>query len=67
MVFCTSYFSWVKILSKILHFFAKNYYRSQLIQQLYYCSYLVISLGFTFFPIGILLGAVWANKAWGLS
>nr|AWI70570.1 cytochrome c biogenesis protein [Ambelania acida] len=43
----------------------KNYYRSQLIQQLDYCSYRVISLGFLFLTIGILSGAVWANEAWG--
>nr|NP_783281.1 cytochrome c biogenesis protein [Atropa belladonna]Q8S8U8.1 RecName: Full=Cytochrome c biogenesis protein CcsA [Atropa belladonna]CAC88095.1 ccsA protein [Atropa belladonna] len=46
-------------------FSAKNYYRSQLIQQLDYWSYRVISLGFTFLTIGILSGAVWANEAWG--
>nr|YP_010190877.1 cytochrome c heme attachment protein [Veronica eriogyne]QZK26259.1 cytochrome c heme attachment protein [Veronica eriogyne] len=47
-------------------FFAKkNYYRSQLIQQLDYWSYRVISLGFIFLTIGILSGAVWANEAWG--
>nr|AWI71037.1 cytochrome c biogenesis protein [Thevetia peruviana] len=43
----------------------KNYYRSQLIQQLDYWSYRVISLGFLFLTIGILSGAVWANEAWG--
>nr|AWI73526.1 cytochrome c biogenesis protein [Tonduzia stenophylla] len=43
----------------------KNYYRSQLIQQLDYWSYRVISLGFLFLTIGILSGAVWANQAWG--
>ncbi|KAI5650079.1 hypothetical protein M9H77_36084 [Catharanthus roseus] len=43
----------------------KNYYRSQLIQQLDYWSYRVISLGFFFLTIGILSGAVWANEAWG--
>ena len=43
----------------------KNYYRSQLIQQLDYWSYRVISLGFIFLTIGILSGAVWANEAWG--
>nr|APB94927.1 cytochrome c biogenesis protein [Daucus muricatus]APB95012.1 cytochrome c biogenesis protein [Daucus muricatus] len=42
-----------------------NYYRSQLIQQLDYWSYRVISLGFLFLTIGILSGAVWANEAWG--
>nr|QLI53059.1 cytochrome c heme attachment protein [Pennantia corymbosa]QLI53229.1 cytochrome c heme attachment protein [Pennantia endlicheri] len=46
-------------------FSAKNYYRSQLIQQLDYWSYRVISLGFIFLTIGILSGAVWANEAWG--
>nr|YP_011027077.1 cytochrome c heme attachment protein [Sedum dasyphyllum]WQN01327.1 cytochrome c heme attachment protein [Sedum dasyphyllum] len=44
---------------------AKNYYRSQLIQQLDNWSYRVISLGFIFLTIGILSGAVWANEAWG--
>ena len=43
----------------------KNYYRSQLIQQLDYWSYRIISLGFLFLTIGILSGAVWANEAWG--
>nr|YP_010030907.1 cytochrome c heme attachment protein [Gentiana scabra]UGO88352.1 cytochrome c heme attachment protein [Gentiana rigescens]UPH74648.1 cytochrome c heme attachment protein [Gentiana cephalantha]QOV01781.1 cytochrome c heme attachment protein [Gentiana scabra]UPH74903.1 cytochrome c heme attachment protein [Gentiana cephalantha]UPH74988.1 cytochrome c heme attachment protein [Gentiana cephalantha] len=46
-------------------FFGKNYYRSQLIQELDYWSYRVISLGFLFLTIGILSGAVWANEAWG--
>nr|QXI89110.1 cytochrome c heme attachment protein [Sinogentiana souliei] len=46
-------------------FFTKNYYRSQLIQELDYWSYRVISLGFLFLTIGILSGAVWANEAWG--
>nr|YP_010708855.1 cytochrome c heme attachment protein [Gentianella pygmaea]WCR51074.1 cytochrome c heme attachment protein [Gentianella pygmaea] len=46
-------------------FFAKNYYRSQLIQELDYWSYRVISVGFLFLTIGILSGAVWANEAWG--
>nr|QIS91484.1 cytochrome c biogenesis protein [Stachyarrhena heterochroa] len=46
-------------------FSAKNYYRSQLIQQLDYWSSRVISLGFIFLTIGILSGAVWANEAWG--
>nr|YP_009419627.1 cytochrome c biogenesis protein ycf5 [Symplocos costaricana]ASM46347.1 cytochrome c biogenesis protein ycf5 [Symplocos costaricana] len=44
---------------------AKNYYRSQLIQQLDHWSYRVISIGFVFLTIGILSGAVWANEAWG--
>nr|YP_010827155.1 cytochrome c heme attachment protein [Brandisia hancei]WFD56919.1 cytochrome c heme attachment protein [Brandisia discolor]WFD60699.1 cytochrome c heme attachment protein [Brandisia hancei x Brandisia discolor]WFD57818.1 cytochrome c heme attachment protein [Brandisia hancei]WFD57910.1 cytochrome c heme attachment protein [Brandisia hancei]WFD58001.1 cytochrome c heme attachment protein [Brandisia hancei] len=46
-------------------FSSRNYYRSQLIQQLDYWSYRVISLGFIFLTIGILSGAVWANEAWG--
>nr|UNA62959.1 cytochrome c heme attachment protein [Leea guineensis] len=44
---------------------ARNYYRSQLIQQLDHWSYRVISFGFLFLTIGILSGAVWANEAWG--
>nr|YP_010576702.1 cytochrome c heme attachment protein [Orostachys latielliptica]UZN44357.1 cytochrome c heme attachment protein [Orostachys latielliptica] len=44
---------------------AKNYYRSQFIQQLDHWSYRVISLGFIFLTIGLLSGAVWANEAWG--
>nr|YP_010848810.1 cytochrome c heme attachment protein [Hunteria zeylanica]WEV93461.1 cytochrome c heme attachment protein [Hunteria zeylanica] len=52
--------------SNLTSFFSdKNYYRSQLIQQLDYWSYRVISLGFLFLTIGILSGAVWANEAWG--
>nr|YP_010536599.1 cytochrome c heme attachment protein [Elsholtzia ciliata]UYC29683.1 cytochrome c heme attachment protein [Elsholtzia ciliata] len=48
------------------YFFSpRNYYKSQLIQQLDYWSYRVISLGFLFLTIGILSGAVWANEAWG--
>nr|YP_009568899.1 cytochrome c heme attachment protein [Marcgravia coriacea]QBC67961.1 cytochrome c heme attachment protein [Marcgravia coriacea] len=46
-------------------FSAKNYYRFQLIQQLDYWSYRVLSLGFILLTIGILSGAVWANEAWG--
>nr|YP_010974798.1 cytochrome c biogenesis protein [Lysiana exocarpi]WNR57375.1 cytochrome c biogenesis protein [Lysiana exocarpi]WNR57440.1 cytochrome c biogenesis protein [Lysiana exocarpi] len=46
-------------------FSTRNFYRSQLIQQLEYWSYRVISLGFFFLSIGILSGAVWANEAWG--
>nr|AGW04488.1 cytochrome c biogenesis protein [Astephanus triflorus] len=46
-------------------FSGNNYYRSQLIQQLDYWSYRIISLGFLFLTIGILSGAVWANEAWG--
>nr|YP_010925481.1 cytochrome c heme attachment protein [Melochia corchorifolia]WKD83713.1 cytochrome c heme attachment protein [Melochia corchorifolia] len=44
---------------------SKNYYRSQLTQQLDRWSYRIISLGFIFLTIGILSGAVWANEAWG--
>nr|YP_010225722.1 cytochrome c heme attachment protein [Grevillea robusta]UDD74573.1 cytochrome c heme attachment protein [Grevillea robusta] len=43
----------------------RNFHRYQLIQQLDYWSYRVISLGFLFLTIGILSGAVWANEAWG--
>nr|YP_010504384.1 cytochrome c heme attachment protein [Chrysosplenium microspermum]UXE33101.1 cytochrome c heme attachment protein [Chrysosplenium microspermum] len=43
----------------------RNYRKYQLIQQLDYWSYRVISLGFIFLTIGILSGAVWANEAWG--
>nr|UFP90589.1 cytochrome c heme attachment protein [Ardisia perreticulata] len=46
-------------------FSAKNYYRSQLIQQLDHWGYRIISIGFIFLTIGILSGAVWANEAWG--
>nr|YP_010847788.1 cytochrome c heme attachment protein [Huernia keniensis]WEV92356.1 cytochrome c heme attachment protein [Huernia keniensis] len=46
-------------------FSSKNYYRFQLIQQLDYWGYRIISLGFLFLTIGILSGAVWANEAWG--
>nr|YP_010448368.1 cytochrome c biogenesis protein [Ardisia violacea]UTQ75849.1 cytochrome c biogenesis protein [Ardisia violacea] len=46
-------------------FSAKNYYTSQLIQQLDHWGYRVISIGFIFLTIGILSGAVWANEAWG--
>nr|YP_010169415.1 cytochrome c biogenesis protein [Gardenia jasminoides]QRZ04337.1 cytochrome c biogenesis protein [Gardenia jasminoides]WRO38877.1 cytochrome c biogenesis protein [Gardenia jasminoides f. longicarpa] len=53
------------LLQNTSFFSAKNYYRSQLIQQLDYWSSRVISLGFTFLTIGILSGAVWANEAWG--
>ncbi|KAL3648528.1 hypothetical protein CASFOL_007952 [Castilleja foliolosa] len=50
---------------KTSFFSPRNYYRSQLIQQLDYWSYRVISLGFIFLTIGILSGAVWANETWG--
>nr|QVL27166.1 cytochrome c heme attachment protein [Vitex negundo var. cannabifolia] len=53
------------VLQKTSFFSPRNYYRSQLIQQLDYWSYRVISLGFLFLTIGILSGAVWANEAWG--
>lgn len=53
------------ILKKNYFLSAKNYYKAQLIQQLDYWSYRVISLGFIFLTIGILSGAVWANEAWG--
>nr|YP_010930277.1 cytochrome c heme attachment protein [Veronicastrum brunonianum]WKK49753.1 cytochrome c heme attachment protein [Veronicastrum brunonianum] len=53
------------VLQNTYFFSKKNYYRSQLIQQLNYWSYRVISLGFIFLTIGILSGAVWANEAWG--
>nr|YP_010174051.1 cytochrome c heme attachment protein [Glandularia tenera]YP_010721739.1 cytochrome c heme attachment protein [Verbena bonariensis]QSH89947.1 cytochrome c biogenesis protein [Verbena officinalis]QSJ54717.1 cytochrome c heme attachment protein [Glandularia tenera]UZT28516.1 cytochrome c heme attachment protein [Verbena officinalis]WDS80721.1 cytochrome c heme attachment protein [Verbena bonariensis]WDS80896.1 cytochrome c heme attachment protein [Verbena officinalis] len=53
------------VLQNTSFFSPKNYYRSQLIQQLDYWSYRVISLGFIFLTIGILSGAVWANEAWG--
>nr|WOC92408.1 cytochrome cheme attachment protein [Utricularia volubilis] len=47
------------------YWFSKNnFYRSQLIHQLDYWSYRIISLGFIFLTIGILSGAVWANEAW---
>nr|YP_010414092.1 cytochrome c heme attachment protein [Wenchengia alternifolia]QJS33550.1 cytochrome c heme attachment protein [Wenchengia alternifolia]URQ21922.1 cytochrome c heme attachment protein [Wenchengia alternifolia] len=53
------------VLQTTSFFSPRNYYRSQLIQQLDYWSYRVISLGFIFLTIGILSGAVWANEAWG--
>nr|YP_001430150.1 cytochrome c biogenesis protein [Cuscuta reflexa]A7M9A9.1 RecName: Full=Cytochrome c biogenesis protein CcsA [Cuscuta reflexa]CAM98437.1 cytochrome c biogenesis protein [Cuscuta reflexa] len=46
-------------------FYAINYYKTQLIKELDFWSYQVISLGFIFLTIGILSGAVWANEAWG--
>nr|ALI31189.1 cytochrome c heme attachment protein [Solanum nigrum] len=60
-----SFFLGENVLENTSFFSDKNYYRSQLIQQLDYWSYRVISLGFTFLTIGILSGAVWANEAWG--
>nr|YP_010873801.1 cytochrome c heme attachment protein [Justicia patentiflora]WGV35107.1 cytochrome c heme attachment protein [Justicia patentiflora] len=53
------------ILQNSSFFSPKNYYRAQLIQQLDYWSYRIISLGFIFLTIGMLSGAVWANEAWG--
>nr|YP_009435722.1 cytochrome c biogenesis protein [Lobelia thermalis]ATG25724.1 cytochrome c biogenesis protein [Lobelia thermalis] len=53
------------ILTNTSFFSGKNYYKAQLIQQLDFWSYRVISLGFLFLTIGILSGAVWANEAWG--
>nr|YP_009523895.1 cytochrome c heme attachment protein [Solanum campylacanthum]AXQ38832.1 cytochrome c heme attachment protein [Solanum campylacanthum] len=60
-----SFFVGENVFENTSFFSAKNYYRFQLIQQLDYWSYRVISLGFTFLTIGILSGAVWANEAWG--
>nr|YP_010850266.1 cytochrome c biogenesis protein [Lobelia zeylanica]WGH11700.1 cytochrome c biogenesis protein [Lobelia zeylanica] len=53
------------IFTKTSFFSGKNYYKAQLIQQLDFWSYRVISLGFLFLTMGILSGAVWANEAWG--
>nr|YP_009339931.1 cytochrome c biogenesis protein [Lobelia jasionoides]APQ39414.1 cytochrome c biogenesis protein [Lobelia jasionoides] len=53
------------ILRNTSFFSDTNYYKSQLIQQLDFWSYRVISLGFIFLTMGILSGAVWANEAWG--
>nr|YP_009921972.1 cytochrome c heme attachment protein [Disanthus cercidifolius subsp. longipes]YP_010994584.1 cytochrome c heme attachment protein [Disanthus cercidifolius]QID04105.1 cytochrome c heme attachment protein [Disanthus cercidifolius subsp. longipes]QMS50451.1 cytochrome c heme attachment protein [Disanthus cercidifolius subsp. longipes]WOZ13316.1 cytochrome c heme attachment protein [Disanthus cercidifolius] len=53
------------VLRRVSFISASNYYRSQLIQQLDYWSYRIISLGFIFLTVGILSGAVWANEAWG--
>nr|YP_009340021.1 cytochrome c biogenesis protein [Lobelia laxiflora]APQ39504.1 cytochrome c biogenesis protein [Lobelia laxiflora] len=53
------------ILRNTSFFSSKNYYKSQLIQQLDFWSYRVISLGFLFLTTGIISGAVWANEAWG--
>nr|YP_009572489.1 cytochrome c heme attachment protein [Nyctaginia capitata]QBE87454.1 cytochrome c heme attachment protein [Nyctaginia capitata] len=55
----------VNILQSAFPLYVRNYYRSQLIEQLDRWSYRVISLGFIFLTIGILSGAVWANEAWG--
>nr|YP_010887367.1 cytochrome c biogenesis protein [Spergularia marina]WJJ44590.1 cytochrome c biogenesis protein [Spergularia marina] len=53
------------VLENVSPFSVKNYYRSQLIEQLDHWSYRVISLGFILLTTGILSGAVWANEAWG--
>nr|YP_009442438.1 cytochrome c biogenesis protein [Taxillus sutchuenensis]ATN95815.1 cytochrome c biogenesis protein [Taxillus sutchuenensis]AZZ70711.1 cytochrome c biogenesis protein [Taxillus nigrans] len=53
------------VLQSTSFFSTRNFYRYQLIQQLEHWSYRVISIGFFFFSIGILSGAVWANEAWG--
>nr|YP_009406803.1 cytochrome c biogenesis protein [Solenopsis bivonae]ASA39324.1 cytochrome c biogenesis protein [Solenopsis bivonae] len=53
------------ILRNTSFFSGKNYYKSQIIQQLDFWSYRVISLGFLFLTTGIISGAVWANEAWG--
>nr|YP_010443432.1 cytochrome c heme attachment protein [Arenaria serpyllifolia]UTE94306.1 cytochrome c heme attachment protein [Arenaria serpyllifolia] len=55
----------VTILERISTLSVKNYYKSQLIEQLDHWSYRVICLGFILLTIGILSGAVWANEAWG--
>ncbi|KAJ4959638.1 hypothetical protein NE237_019548 [Protea cynaroides] len=55
----------IEIFGKINHLLIGNFHRYQLIHQLDYWSYRVISLGFIFLTIGILSGAVWANEAWG--
>nr|YP_009440028.1 cytochrome c biogenesis protein [Gynostemma pentagynum]ATG86835.1 cytochrome c biogenesis protein [Gynostemma pentagynum] len=56
---------WNNVLRNTSFFSSKNYYKSQLIQQLDHWSYRIISLGFIFLSIGILSGAVWANETWG--
>nr|AXU40596.1 cytochrome c heme attachment protein [Gomphogyne cissiformis var. cissiformis] len=56
---------WNNVLRNTSFFSSKNYYKSQLIQQLDHWSYCIISLGFIFLSIGILSGAVWANETWG--
>nr|ASA38162.1 cytochrome c biogenesis protein [Lobelia fenshamii] len=53
------------LLTHTSFFSDKNYYKNQLIQQLDFWSYRVISLGFLFLTTGIISGAVWANEAWG--
>nr|YP_010723683.1 cytochrome c biogenesis protein [Bolbostemma paniculatum]WDW27053.1 cytochrome c biogenesis protein [Bolbostemma paniculatum] len=56
---------WNNVLRNTSFFSSKNYYKSQLIQQLDHWSSRIISLGFIFLSIGILSGAVWANETWG--
>nr|YP_010516333.1 cytochrome c biogenesis protein [Striga asiatica]YP_010516335.1 cytochrome c biogenesis protein [Striga asiatica]UXL88493.1 cytochrome c biogenesis protein [Striga asiatica]UXL88495.1 cytochrome c biogenesis protein [Striga asiatica] len=56
---------WSNVFQNTSFLSPRNYYRSQLIQQLDYWGYRVTSLGFIFLTIGILSGAVWANEAWG--
>nr|YP_010514108.1 cytochrome c biogenesis protein [Erythrina herbacea]UXL85761.1 cytochrome c biogenesis protein [Erythrina herbacea] len=53
------------VLQKTSFLSYRNYYRSQIIQQLDRWVYRTISLGFIFLTIGIISGAVWANEAWG--
>nr|UGV23125.1 cytochrome c heme attachment protein [Elaeocarpus angustifolius] len=53
------------VLQNVSFLSSRNYYRSQLIQQLNHWSYHIISIGFIFLTLGILSGAVWANEAWG--
>lgn len=55
----------IQMFGKTSFFSVNNYYKIQLVQQLDYWSYRVISLGFIFLTMGILSGAVWANEAWG--
>nr|AUT83134.1 cytochrome c biogenesis protein [Campanula patula] len=55
----------IQMFGKTSFIFVKNYYKNQLVQQLDFWSYRVISLGFMFLTMGILSGAVWANEAWG--
>lgn len=55
----------INLQQKINLSFSINYYRYQLIEQLDYWSFRIISLGFIFLTVGILSGAVWANETWG--
>nr|YP_009356151.1 cytochrome c biogenesis protein [Solms-laubachia eurycarpa]AQV10230.1 cytochrome c biogenesis protein [Solms-laubachia eurycarpa] len=54
-----------KLQQNINFSFSRNYYRYQLIEQLDFWSFRIISLGFIFLTVGILSGAVWANETWG--